>query len=66
MNTTNLYFFNNEDALVFVAKVNSRINALNHYRRALVRTDITQNEVHFLSKEVKRLKSEIKRIKEVG
>ena len=53
------YFFSNEDALVFAAKVNTRREALKHYGRALVRTDLEDAEVAFLSREVRRLRSEL-------
>jgi hypothetical protein len=56
------YFFSNEDALVFAAKVNGRREALGHYGRALVRTDLEDAEVAFLARETKRLRSELSQL----
>lgn len=53
------HFFNNEDALVFAAKVNRRRYDLTHFGRALVRTDIAPAEVAFLSRMVRQLRSEL-------
>jgi hypothetical protein len=59
---TKRYFFNSEDALLFAAKINPRVSALGHYGRALVRTDISSQEVGFLGREVVRLRAEIRAI----
>ena len=57
------YFFNDMDALVFAAKVNERASALSHYGRALVRTDLEDEAVEFLSRVCRRLRREIADIK---
>ena len=56
------YFFSNEDALVFTAKVNARREALGHYGRALVRTDLETSEVAFLARETRRLRGELREL----
>jgi hypothetical protein len=60
MTKRSYFFFNNEDALVFTAKVNSRREALRHYGVALVRTDIAEDEVAFLGRSFRKLDTEIK------
>lgn len=56
------FFLTNEDALVFTSKVNSRREALGHYGRALVRTDINSDETAFLARSVRTLKSQLQEL----
>lgn len=56
------FFLTNEQALIFTNTVNSRSQALAHYGRALVRTDINSGEVEFLSRSVRALKSQLKEL----
>lgn len=60
--TRKFLFLTHEDALVFTAKVNTRREALGHYGRALVRTDITDEEVAFLARSCRKLSGEIQRL----
>ena len=57
------YFFTNDEALIFAAKINTRANSIKAYKEALGCKNIDDNERKWLNKEIERLTKDIQEIK---